>query len=237
MLQLTDSNRRSLYRIAGIAALLAVLLALLEIGVTFLPGGDASLETVLDWFTMFHDYPLMALRDLGLVNMGLQVLTIPTFLALYIAHREVDSGYAVLATIIAFVGVTVFFATNRAFPMLTLSRQYITASNDAQRAALIAAGQALLAVGKSHTPGTFIAFSFPEVAGLVLSIVMLRGHIFSKTNAYVGILGFTFMLIFEVLVSFVAGLDSAAMLLAMPGGILSMVWYVLLALKLFKLEF
>ena len=44
------------------------------------------------------------------------------------------------------------------------------------------------------------------------------------------------MLIFEVLVSFVPGMDSAAMLLAMPGGILSMVWYVLLALKLFKLE-
>ena len=164
----SEANRRSIYRIAGIAALLAVLLALLEIGVTFLPGGDASLEIVLDWFTLFSDYPLMALRNLGLVNMGLQVLTIPTFFALYIAHREADSGYAVLATIIAFVGVTVFFATNRAFPMLTLSRQYIAASSDAQRAALIAAGQALLAVGESHTPGTFVAFFFPEVAGSYL---------------------------------------------------------------------
>jgi hypothetical protein len=100
---------------------------------------------------------------------------------------------------------------------------------------LVAAGQAMLSVGKSHTPGTFMAFLLSEIAGVTISVVMLRSRIFSKVTAYAGILGFALLLIFETCSSFVPALTGVAMIIAMGGGILSMTWYVLIARRLLQL--
>jgi hypothetical protein len=93
----------------------------------------------------------------------------------------------------------------------------------------------MLAVGQSHTPGTFLAFFASEVAGLAMSVVMLRGEVFGRANAYLGVFGFALLLIFEIFASFVGGLDGVAMMLAMLGGLLSMAWYILLARRLLQL--
>jgi hypothetical protein len=227
---------RALYRVAGFAALGTVLVGLVEIGITFLPGGNTSYKTVFDWFTLLQNNWFMGLRNLGLLNLLFYAFDIPIFFALYGAHRKTTSQtLAALAMIVSFIGVAVFYATNRAFAMLDLSNQYSLATTEAQRSILAAAGQALLAVGQSHTPGTFIAFFLSEIASLLISVVMLRGGLFSKANAYLGLLGFTFMLIFEVCTSFVPALQGVAMVLALLGGILSLVWEVLVAQKLFHL--
>lgn len=46
---------KSIYKLGGVAALSAVLVGLLEIVITFLPGGNVPQETVLDWFTLFQN--------------------------------------------------------------------------------------------------------------------------------------------------------------------------------------
>jgi hypothetical protein len=234
-IEAADPNWQSLYQIGGVAALLAVLTALIEIIITFLPGGMTSSETVIDWFTLFQNNPFLGLRNLGLLNIIITALGIPTFFALYAAHRHVNKTYAALAMIISFMGVAVFYATNRAFPMLDLSNQYAAATTDAQRAMYAAAGQAMLSVGQSHTPGTFIGFFLSEIAGIVISIVMLRSKVFSKAAAYAGILGFGLLLIFEICSSFVPALFGVALIFAMLGGLLSMIWYILIARRLFQL--
>jgi hypothetical protein len=230
-----ESNWKNLYRIGGVAALSTVLVGLVEIGITFLPGGNTPAETIFDWFTLFQNNSFMGLRNLGLLNILFTALGIPTFFALYGVHRKTDQTLAALAMIVSFVGAAVFYATNRAFAMLDLSQQYALATTEAQKVILAAAGQAMLSVGQSHTPGTFMAFFLSEFAGILMSIVMLRGRLFSQTNAYAGIFGFGFLLIFEVITSFVPPLQSVAMILAMLGGILSMVWDILLARRLFQL--
>ncbi len=230
-----DQAWRTLYKIGGAAALLIVLTALIEIIITFLPGGYASSETVSDWFTLFHNTPFLGLRNLGLLNIVMTMLGIPMFFVLYAAHRNVSQPFAALAMIISFIGVAVFYATNRAFPMLDLSNQYASATTDAQRVTLLAAGQAMLSVGQSHTPGTFLGFFLSEVAGILISIVMLRSKIFSKPNAYFGIVGFSLLLIFEICSSFVPTLSHVVLILAMSGGPLSMMWYILIARRLFQL--
>lgn len=238
-MQQSASNRsrwNGIYRIGGMAALSAVLVALIEITITFLPGGNTSQETVLDWFMLFQENWFLALRNLGLLNIVLNTLAILTFLVLYAAHRQnIYQPYAALAMIISFLGIGVFYATNRAFPMLDLSNQYAAATTDAQRTVLEAAGQAMLSVGQSHTPGTFLGFFLTEVAGIVISIVMLRSNVFSKTAAYAGLLGFGILLIFEFFSSFVSGLGNMTMMLAMLGGLSSMIWYILIARRLFQL--
>lgn len=231
-----NSIWHGVYKLGGIAALSAVLVGLLEIIITFLPGGNTAQETVLEWFLLFRENPFMGLRNLGLLNIFLNVLAILTYFALYAAHRkDTNRPYAALAMIISFLGIGIFFATNRAFPMLALSNQYAIAASDAQRAVLEAAGQSMLSVGESHTPGTFLGFCLSEIAGVMISIVMLRSGIFSKATAYAGIFGFGILLVFEFLASFVSGLSNVTMILAMFGGLLSMAWYVLTARRLFHL--
>jgi hypothetical protein len=230
-----DSRWQGLYQVGGTAALLVVLVALAEIAITFLPGGNTPSETVFDWFALFQTNPFMGLRNLGLLNIAMTLLGIPVMFALYAAHRRANPAGAALAVIVSLIGVAVFLATNRAFPMLDLSRQYAAAATDAQRAVIAAAGQAMLSVGQSHTPGTFLGFFLAEVAGSAISVVMLRAGVFGKATAWAGMLAFTFMLIFEVCASFVTGLSGVAMVFAMIGGLLSMAWYLLMARRFFQL--
>ena len=233
----TNSNWNTIYRLGGAAAIGAVLVGIVEILITFIPGGNTTQETVLDWFQLFQAVPFMGLRNLGLLNILLNLLAIFTYLALYGAHRKTAcKPLAALAAIIAYLGIGVFFATNRAFAMLDLSRQYAAASSEIQRTILEAAGQALLSVGDSHSTGTFLAFFLTESAGVLVSYVMLKGEVFPKAAAYAGMLGFSILLLFEILTSFFSGLSESAMLLAMVGGLLSMVWYILIARRLFQLK-
>ena len=225
-----------IYKIGGIAALGAVLVGLAEITITFLPGGNAPHETVLDWFALFQEHPFMGLRDLGLLNILLNTLAILIFFALYAAHRQSpDRPCAALAMLIAMLGVGVFYATNRAFAMWDLTNRYTAATSDAQRAAIEAAGLAVLAVGRSHSPGTFLAFFLLEAAGVMMAAVMLHSGIFSKATAVAGLLGFGMLALFEVTSSFVLGLGNATLILAMLGGLSAMVWYILIARRLFRL--
>ena len=225
-----------IYKVGGLAGLGAVLVGLAEILITFLPGGNVPLETVLDWFALFREYPFMGLRDLGLLNIILNTLAILIFFALWAAHRHSpDRPYAALAALFTMLGVAVFYATNRAFAMLDLSNRYAAAGTEAQRAAIEAAGLAMLAVGQSHTPGTFLAFFLLEAAGVMMSLVMLHSGIFSKATAVAGLLGFGMLLLFEFTSSFVLGLGNVTMILAILGGLSTMVWYILIARRLFRL--
>jgi hypothetical protein len=169
------------------------------------------------------------------LNIFLVSLSILLTYALYAAHRRKQKPLAGLAVIISFIGVAVFFGTNRAFPMLALSNQYAAATSDSQRALLLAAGQAMLAVDESHTPGTFLAFFLSELSGILISVVILRGKVFSQASGVVGILAYGFLFIFEICSSFVPALFQAAMIFAMGGGLLSMAWYILIARRLFQL--
>ncbi len=225
---------KSLYKVGGAAALLVVSTALFEIGITFLPGGYTTAETVVDWFTLLQNNWFLGLRNLGLLNIIMTALGIPMLFAFYTAHRHVNQTFAALAIIISFMGVAVFYATNRAFPMLDLSIQY-AAATPAERTALVAAGQALLSVGQSHTPGTFLAFFLSEIGGIVISLVMLQGRIFSRVSAYAGIAGFGLLFVFEILSSFVPALHDTALIFALGGGLASMAWYILIARRLFQL--
>ena len=231
----TISSWSNLYLLGGVAALLVVLTALVEIGITFLPGGYTTAETATDWFSLLQDNSFLGLRNLGLLNIVMVAFGIPLYLALFAAHRNVNQAFAALAMIISYIGVAVFYATNRAFPMLELSNHYVISATEAQRTMIEAAGQAMLAVGQSHTPGTFLAFFLSEIAGILMAMMMLRGKIFSRGTAYTGFIGFGLLFVFEILSSFAPSVHDAILILAMVGGIASTVWYILIALRLFQL--
>lgn len=227
---------KGLYRVAGIVTIIAIIIVTIEACITFLPVANQPTEAVIDWFVLLQNNWFIGLRNLGLLNLIFIPLGIPIYLALYYAHRKTDKAYvALIAMIISFISITVFLATNRALPMFELSNQYSAAATDAQKSILIAAGQSMLSVGKSHVPGTFIGFFLGEIAGIIISVVMLKGRIFSKMNAFMGIFGFTFLLINEIFLTFIPQLLNTAMIFSMGGGLLIIIWYIMISRKFFQL--
>ncbi|MCB2179540.1 hypothetical protein KQH54_00290 [bacterium] len=231
------SNWKVIYRIGAVAAVLAVALAILEMLITFLPGGAEVQETVADYFFFLQRHPLLGMRNLGLINIGINMMLFAAFFGIFAAVRETkQQPIAVLTMVMAFVGLAVFFATNRAFAMFALSQEYAAAATEAQKALLEAAGKAMLAVGQNHTAGTFLAFFLMELSGLMISLIMLRGEVFGKVGAVAGVLGFSTLLVFEIVSSFGSDLGMALMLVATLGGIASVVWYLNVAKTLFQLS-
>jgi hypothetical protein len=129
------------------------------------------------------------------------------------------------------MGTTIYIANNIALPMLTLSREYAIASTEQERSLLIAAGQTLLA-HEDISAGSFWGFFIPEIAGILISFVMLIGRIFSRWVAWAGILGESMLLIFNILTAFTQVNFNTAMIFSNIGGPLAMIWLIMIAVKL-----
>lgn len=210
-----------------------VVFPLAEVAISFLPGVAGLSQgtvTVIDWFTLFQNHWFLALRNLGLLNIIGAAFLAPTVLAIYSALRRNNEGFAALGTILFFLGLAVYLASSRALPMLSLSSQYASATTDAQRSLLAAAGQAMLAEGQSRAGVPLIEF-----ACLVISALMLRGRVFSKVTAYAGILGNALLIVVEIVTTFTRGLPNVGFVIAVCGGLSLMTWYLLVGRRLLQL--
>jgi hypothetical protein len=229
----TGSGWRAFYKVGGAAVLIAVLVALAEIAITFLPEASHASQrtvTVADWFTLFHNNWFLGLRNLGLLNLIGTALLTPAFLAMYFAQRRENEPWAALGAILFFMGMAVYIASNRGFAMLSLSSQYASAATDAQRAALIAAGQTMLVEGLNRV-GLFLI----DAAGLVISAVMLRSKVFGKAAATAGILGNGLMIVFEIILAFAPAWFNVGLVIAICGGVSIMAWWVLVGRRLLRM--
>ena len=232
----TNTQWKAFYRTAGIMALLIVLVGLVDT-ITSMMGGEArdnSTVSIVEWFTLFQTNRFYAFSNLGVINIITLSLGIPIYLALYNAHRRDQPAFAALASILFFIGTAVYISSNTVFSMFALSKQYAVAT-DAQRPLLEAAGRALLAQGADLTPGTFMGFCFTQTAGILITSVMLRGRVFGKWTALIGLVGFSLTSVFFVLAAFVPENYDTAMVFAMPGGLILMVYQIMLARRFFQL--
>lgn len=232
-----DAGCKSICKIAAASILTAVLLMVLDIIATVLSKEaiDLGTFTAADWFRVFNGNWFSGLRNLGLLNVLEMTLAVPMFFAVYKTHLNLEKTYAALAMILSLAGMAIYISCNAAVPMFVLSSKYAAAATDVQRSLLAAAGEAVLARGEDFTPGAFIGFFLGEIANIIIVFVMLRGRIFSKATAYMGIIGIAALTAYTVWVTFIPVLREAAMILAMIGGLLSMVWSLLVALRLFWL--
>jgi hypothetical protein len=223
------SEWRSLYRVGGTAALTIVAIALVQMIAFILwppPGFESDLSTVTGYFTLLQNNRLLGLLHLDLLLMVDYVLLILMFLSLYIVLRQVSQSFMAIAMALVFVGIATYFPSNIAFSMLSLSDQYAATTTDAQRTMLLASGQALLTSLQSST--FYVSYILMSAAGLIISAVMLRSSsIFSKLTAYVGIL--------ESVLGLGLFVPTIGLLLSLLSLIPTMMWYILIARRLFRL--
>jgi len=211
-----------LYRFSAVAALLMVALTAFDIVVyiTSPPPG-----TVAGHIHLFQTNPLAALVALDLPLVVIQALEIPLTLALYFALRRYSPALIALSVGLSFVAIVAFIVTRPALEMMQLSQQFASAATEAQKAAALAAGQALMAAFRGTAFHT--SYLLGTAAGIVVSAVMLHSPEFGKVTAWVG------------LVAAISGLGLYVPLVGWPLAVLSalvlQVWNVLIARTLWRL--
>jgi hypothetical protein len=230
------SGESPLYRFAGMAALSAMAANILDVAFGF-----GSTEVVTfgsrgadEWLALFADDTFRGMYELGLFNMVYMICMIPVFYALRSAHQGRGRELAFFALIASLVGTSIYIANNAAIPMAVLSERYMAA--DVDRFVILAAAEATLVRGEDFTPGSLPGFVISGCAGILGTLVMLRGGVFGKANAWIGLVGMTFLMIFTFLAVFVqAAYIVTFYLFGMVGGLLALVWFFLTALRFFKL--
>jgi hypothetical protein len=185
---------------------------------------------------LLQDDALIGLVLLDVVDLVNYALVAVIFLALYAALQLTNRSAMTMATAFGLVGTTVYLASNQAFGMLSLSERYAAATTEAQRAVYLAAGEGLLATQNPGTiyggTGIYVNLFLVLLAGLVISVVMLRSNVFGKATAWVGIIANGVCLLHFAALAF------APALLALPSAssaLFRVTWYVLIAVGLFRL--
>jgi hypothetical protein len=234
----TRSAWSGVYRIGGVAILIAIPVYLLDIGISLaVEGADIPPDalTAINLFALFQENWLLGFRALGLINVATLAVSVPFFVALYGAHRQECRAYAALALIVWLVGATIYISNNAAIPMSVLSSKYASAATDSQRTLLAAAGEAMIARGADFTPGSFVGFFLTEIAAIGFSLIMLRSRVFGRAIAYLGTVGFALLSVFTVCSTFFPALFGVGMAVAMVGGLSGLAWYILVAFRLLRL--
>jgi hypothetical protein len=233
-----ESNLNRVYLLGAVTTMIVLSGTILDIVIGSITGGNLAAlpQSAVDRFVQLHNHPLIGLYNLDLLNTIIQIFMIPTYFALYIAHYKVQREFGLLALIIFLVGTVIFVAGNVALPMFGLSLKYAASNTDSQRLLFSTAGEALLAKGIHGSLGVFFAFLFPNIAGILMSWVMLKGKVFSRVAGYLGLVGSILMVVYIIMVTFVSGIQEMATAFAAPGGIMLMAWLILVTAKLFKLR-
>lgn len=237
----SDSKWNGLYKVGAASALICALMYLITLAI-YIPANRAGPPpgNVIEWFALFQSNPITGLFFLGLADIIIMILWGPMSLALYFALRQTNRTWTILATAFVFVGIAVYLATNTAFSMLYLSHQFTSATTELEKTLALAAGQSMIALSEG-TGGRYAGMSLAWLSGLILSIIMLRSTDFNKATAWVGIIGLGLLLVSMPFAGYTTTGPTSVTVNAIiavtyiGGGLLSLAWYILVGLSLFKL--
>lgn len=225
-------SRRMLYRWGGIAALLAALVFRRNLG------AEISLihpiqppQLAADWLHLLNTRPILGLAYLDALDPLEYLLVFVMFLALASALRKNHRAMLNLFWSAALLAAALNLAANPAFALLHLSRQYLPMSSEGGRLLLLASADALLAA--RHGTAAYASLLLISLAGLGISIVMLRSRVFSRVSAILGITANAIMLSYFLLALLLPGWTLLAYVLSAP---LRVAWYLLAGLRLLKLS-
>jgi len=183
-------------------------------------------STVTGWFTLFQDNAFVGLLDMDLLLIVDYALMGMVFLALWAALKRASQSFMTIALTLELIGVATYFASTAAFEMLSLSNHYAAATTDSERSIFLAAGQGMLATWQGTAFN--VSYILGAIALLIVSIVMVRSHVFSKTIAYVGILASVLMFVPPT-----AG--TIGIFFSLISLVPTVIWLILIARRLFQL--
>jgi hypothetical protein len=220
---------KNLCRVGAIAALFAAILFRRNIGaeVSLFTGVEGIPSTVIDWFLLLDAKPFIGLSFLAAFDLINGLLVGVVFLGLGAALWQRSRSRVVLALSSGLMGIAISLSSNISLTMVSLTHQFTGAASEAQKNALISAGQSLLAanspMGGFPNTGTFISYLLISLAGLIFASLLL------PTNRFSGVIGLIAAgcdLIYCLTIPFTPALQT---LLMASGGAFWMIWHILAA--------
>jgi hypothetical protein len=184
-LEIPDDRWKDLYKVGGLSSIVIAVSIILAIAAYFIwPYQDNTvfIETI---FVALQTDLLGGLLSLDISLLLIAPLNLFLFLALYVALKQVNESYALIALILALMAVLLVVQTRPLAELTLLSDKYAEATNAAEKAQYLAAGESL----HSYFSGTawIIQTIFFMIAGLINSLLMLRTRFFSNATAWLGI--------------------------------------------------
>ena len=219
------SQWKELYTIGAIAAILSEIILIIGIVAVFIypyAPGSKSTESI---FLLLQNDKLGGLISLDFHLVVGNLFGILLFLALYVSLKQVNASYALIALVLGLVADVLIIPARPISELFSLSGLYATATTEAAKSQYLAAGEALLSM--FNGTGWFINTFLGGLSLLISSLLMLRGNVFSKAIAYVGIITNVAVCLF-----FVPGIGMLFLFLSLPG---YMIWYVQLTRRFLQL--
>ena len=181
--QQLDPTWRGIYRIGGLALLIAGLLVLLGsiLGVRLgTPPGDSY-----EYLQALGTHPRLAPLLYGVWALY-AIFLVPAVLGLYCALKTIDKNIMLVGAglVLFFIALDLGITELNSLALARLTKAYGTATSDAQRAAYLGAEQWGLA---TMPYASFLSWFGPSVGFIIVSFVMLKGF-FGKNTARLGIL-------------------------------------------------
>lgn len=150
-------------------------------------------NTIIEWFSLYKDTPIIGFIGFDIVYIFSNVLMIFLYLSLFIIIKKNMNNLTIFAFILAFISLTIYFSSNRFIEMYTISNKYFEATNEIQKYSLIAAGELLLSVYKGSS--YFIYYILSGLSLILLFKSFSKIEYFSKRTVKMGILSGFFMLV------------------------------------------
>jgi hypothetical protein len=229
-LETYDGRWKSLHKMAGIASIAIVLLLLGEVYVySVIPNPS----TTIGYMELFLKNPLFGLLHFDLLGIISYLLFIPFILSLYEVLKGKNEYITLIATVLFFIGIIVFFSTNTTFSMLSLSKQYALAGTDAERVILLASFQTMVTLFKVQA--FMLSYIIVSIAWLVLGFVMFQSKHFNKFTSFMGILAGASGIIAELFENISKSLLAVAIAFYFAAIVFLFIWVLLTGRKLFKI--
>jgi hypothetical protein len=231
MMYPTDKSSRYLFRAGGFTAILFLVYSFVTILIlVFLDGGYP--ETATECFDMLKENKFIGLLRLDIVS----VIVIPfyylLFFSLYYALKKDHELIAQIALFCTLAGVTIFISGVNIASIVIVSDKYHLATSPELKQQLLAAGEAMLASDMWINTGAIIRGILIETGAVIFSILMLRTNVFNKMTGWVGVLTHGFDLSSIIIGLFIPAIKD---IFTMVAGPLYIVWFVLIAIRLFQL--
>jgi len=228
MVHAVDPDGKWLYRVGGISALVLGIAYIITIPLYVQVGAPPSGGEARLKYLALHTTVWWAILGLSVLT---DFLFVPVALSLYLALKGVNRNAMLVAT--AFVGLFIVLdlavTWSNYASLITLSGHYAAATNDAQRAAYVAAATYASAVLASSLEAVY-SILVPSFGILMIGLVMLKG-IFSKSTAYLGVVTGILGIVSVVGTFFVSTLSVTIIITS----VLTTVWVLLVGYRLYRL--
>ena len=218
----------TLLRVGAVAALGTVVVTVTQVVAfavwpppSFLPTPSAAVR----FFEIAQARPVLAFVQLDGLMLLDYLLLILVYLALFVVLRRDNPSIMVIGAVLALMAITLYFAVNPAPAMLVLAGQY-GAATPAARVSIVSAGVSTLATFQGAA--FLVHYVVMGIAGVLVSLVMLRGAVFSRATALAGLLQGVMMLV-------PSNFGLVGMVLALVSLAPFVVWFALIALRLWRL--